>query len=574
MRRYRKVIVLVSVLVLVLVAGFAAPRGAITGPSSLQQISSDPFTNPTSQHETEVEPDTFAFGDTIVAAFQAGRFLNSGASSIGWATSTDGGETWTSGFLPELTVFSTPAGPFDRASDPSVAYDVTHGVWLISSLVLTGTDFTNFDTALVVSRSPDGMTWGAPVTVSPQTGSFSHDKNWIVCDNGSASPFAGRCYISWTALPSGQILTSTSPDGGLTWGPAEAAADLATGQGTQPVVRPDGTVVIVFKTFDDKISAIRSTDGGASFSAKELVSPVLNHTPTDMRALPFPSVEVDGGGRLYAVWHDCKFRPGCPANDLVMSTSTDGIAWSAVTRIPIDATDSGIDHFIPGLGVDPSTEGAETRLALAFYFFPDASCTFVTCELNVGYISSGNGGASWSSSRQLNEVPMSLSWIADTTLGRMVGDYISTSFVNDGVAVPVFALAFEPTSSTFDEAMYAIRIETSEVEIDIKPGSDPNSISTRNAGVIPVAILSSVEFDAPTQVDKTSLTFGRTGDEESLARCPKSAEDANGDGLLDQVCLFRTKDAAFQAGDTEGVLRGQTVDGVPLEGRDAVRIVN
>src|SRR5438552_17901934 len=79
----------------------------------LNQISSDTFTNSTSQHATEVEPDTFAFGSTMVSAFQEGRFVTGGGSSdIGFAISTDGGLTWTNGFLPGTTVFV--GGPYDR----------------------------------------------------------------------------------------------------------------------------------------------------------------------------------------------------------------------------------------------------------------------------------------------------------------------------------------------------------------------------------------------------------------------------------------------------------------------------
>src|SRR5438552_985674 len=102
--------------------------------ASLLQLSSDPYKNNTSQHKTELEPDTFASGSTFVSAFQVGRFFNGGASNIGFATSTDGGSTFTAGFLPSSTVFATPAGVYPRASDPSVAFDAKHGVWLISWL--------------------------------------------------------------------------------------------------------------------------------------------------------------------------------------------------------------------------------------------------------------------------------------------------------------------------------------------------------------------------------------------------------------------------------------------------------
>src|SRR5207247_1298956 len=111
-----------------------------------------------SQHETEAEPASFAFGQTIVAAFQSGRFTNGGAASIGFATSSDRGQTWRSGFLPGLTGLSRPAGSAERASDPTVVYDVEHGVWLIAALTL-GADHWQ----LLVSRSTDGLSWSLPV---------------------------------------------------------------------------------------------------------------------------------------------------------------------------------------------------------------------------------------------------------------------------------------------------------------------------------------------------------------------------------------------------------------------------
>src|SRR6266542_1836377 len=102
----------------------------------LQQLSTDPFTNTTSQHKTEVEPDTFSSGSTIVSAFQVGRFFDGGASDIGFAVSGNSGASWTNGFLPGITKISNAANPFDRVSDPSVAFDAKHSVWLISSLAL------------------------------------------------------------------------------------------------------------------------------------------------------------------------------------------------------------------------------------------------------------------------------------------------------------------------------------------------------------------------------------------------------------------------------------------------------
>ena len=116
------------------------------------------------------------------------------------------------------------------------------------------------------------------------------------------------------------------------------------------------------------------------------------------------------------------------------------------------------------------------------------------------------------------------------------------------------------------------------VPIDIKPGSVTNPINPKSKGKIPVAIFSTPDFDASTQVDRDLLTFGRTGEEESLHRRGKGVpncdvEDVNDDGMLDLVCHFNLQDTDFVAGDTEGILKGLLVIGTPIEGRDAVLIV-
>ena len=128
LRRRQWVLVALTVLAGVLVTGAAA-----AGSSSLVQVSADPFTNTTSQHATEVEPDTFANGSTVVAAYQVGRFFDGGGSDIGYARSGNGGATWTtSSFVPGLTyvagAFADQSSPFERVSDASVAYDARHQV--------------------------------------------------------------------------------------------------------------------------------------------------------------------------------------------------------------------------------------------------------------------------------------------------------------------------------------------------------------------------------------------------------------------------------------------------------------
>src|SRR2546423_513610 len=125
----------VLALVIVVLAFAAAPASANV---PLTRISSDPFANTQSQHATEVEPDTFASGSTVVAAFQVGRFFDGGGTDIGFSRSIDGGTTWSAGFLPGLTATSGIGGatgaPYERVSDASVAFDARHNTWLVSSI--------------------------------------------------------------------------------------------------------------------------------------------------------------------------------------------------------------------------------------------------------------------------------------------------------------------------------------------------------------------------------------------------------------------------------------------------------
>ena len=141
-------------------AAFTVPAAASTAAATLTQISSDPYTDSQAQHATEVEPDTFSSGRTIVSVFQVGRVSGGGASNIGWATSTDGGQTWTHGFLPGTT--ANTGGPYGQTSDASVAYDAKHNVWMTSWLGISNSGTVDVE----LSRSTDGLTWGNPVAVA------------------------------------------------------------------------------------------------------------------------------------------------------------------------------------------------------------------------------------------------------------------------------------------------------------------------------------------------------------------------------------------------------------------------
>lgn len=113
------------------------------------------------------------------------------------------------------------------------------------------------------------------------------------------------------------------------------------------------------------------------------------------------------------------------------------------------------------------------------------------------------------------------------------------------------------------------------IDATIRIGGTPEDgapVNPRSKGNIPVALLSSPEFDTP-EVDQQSLRFGARGDEASLLRCNKADMDMNADGKPDLVCHFDTQTAAFEAGSIEGIVTGSLKDGRRFEGRSPRKIV-
>jgi hypothetical protein len=417
-------------------------------PSSAQtlfrQLSQDSFTNSSSQHMTEVEPDAAANGPVIVAAFQVARISSGGGADIGWATSLNGGISWTNGYLPGLTQWEG-GGPNSAASDAAVAYNAKFGKWIICTLPIG-----NFDT-VAVSRSSDGIHWDNPIYVIQNQDA---DKNWITCDNTSTSPHYGNCYVEWDNPDVGDLLyMSTSTDGGVTWGTPMTTAASDYGIGGNPVVQPNGTVVVPFADFEGGMSAFLSTNGGQSWTAATSIASAPSHGEAgDLRSAGLPSSAIDGAGTVYLSWSDCSFETNCTANDIVYSSSTDGIHWTAKVRIPLDPIGSGVDHFINGMGVDLHTSGSTAHMAMTYYYYPVSNCNN-SCTLYAGFSLTNNGGQTWTAGRQLAQA-MQLNWLPNTFSGRMVADYVATVYPAGGRAFPIYSQAYAPISGVFQQAIY------------------------------------------------------------------------------------------------------------------------
>lgn len=115
--------------------------------------------------------------------------------------------------------------------------------------------------------------------------------------------------------------------------------------------------------------------------------------------------------------------------------------------------------------------------------------------------------------------------------------------------------------------------DSTAVDIDIKPGSDPNCFNLNGHGVIPIAILGSEEFDT-YDIDVPTLYFNGL---EVRVRGKKGPlcnyEDVNNDMYQDLVCHFEDDPDMWEVGSSEGVVKGQMLDGTQIEGTDTICLV-
>ena len=146
-------------------------------------------------------------------------------------------------------------------------------------------------------------------------------------------------------------------------------------------------------------------------------------------------------------------------------------------------------------------------------------------------------------------------------------DRIFTLALADGSLVgdPLLPVGSNENFLEFDPAPEPI-----EVVIDIKPGSFPNSVNPGNKGVVPVAVLTTPEFDAAT-VDPATARFGPAA--APIAHAHGHLEDVDGDGDVDLMLHFRTALTGIACGDTEAVLTAETFGGDPVFGSDSVNPV-
>lgn len=120
-----------------------------------------------------------------------------------------------------------------------------------------------------------------------------------------------------------------------------------------------------------------------------------------------------------------------------------------------------------------------------------------------------------------------------------------------------------------------VTVKPIPVTIDVKPGSDPNSINCgRDREIVTVAVLSTADFDAMS-VDHTTVLFAGASEfhiDRKTGQPQRHEEDVDRDGDIDLVVHFRLGDTSLDCGSTEGTLTGVLFDGRYVEGTHEVRM--
>ncbi|HXT51549.1 MAG TPA: sialidase family protein [Thermoanaerobaculia bacterium] len=373
------------------------------------------------QPETQAEP--FLAIDPrderrLLAGYQEARFEGGGARALAFAVSTNSGRKWAAGLIPTLTQLT--GGPWQRASDPWVAFGPDHRAYFVSLAF----DETRPDNAIVVSTSVDGgSSWGDPVTVHRPTGRDFDDKEAIVVDNYADSPFRGRVYVAWDmarddfAQP---LLLSWSEDGGASFAPA-VTVKQGVNLGALPLVGPGGVVHLIwgdfsFDTAFDRVQflAARSDDGGATWSAPIHIDDSLSAGVRGMRTGGnIPAAAVDPrDGTLYVAWQDARFTGS--VEQILLSRSTDGGASWSPAEVVSDGPDDA-PSFTPAIAVDGSG-----RVGVAYYSLRQDPARGMGVDLYLAF--STNGGRSFGPSRRISKGTWDAGFAA-ISRGSFLGDY-------------------------------------------------------------------------------------------------------------------------------------------------------
>ncbi len=408
------------------------------------------------QAETSIAVDST--GQHVVVGFNDFRgFARNPLSISGFMYSDDGGVTFhDGGQLPSPGNQSLGGTLFPLIfGDPDVKY-LGACNFIYTSLIVTFAG-DGLAQTLGVHRSTDcGHTWTGPIEVGPATNPNGRvDVNSDALDAADkevvdVDPDTGRVMFAWSNFTpvalGGVEISATYTDNILAPAPTFAprrviAAGLTDGQGSAVRFAGNGSpnVYVSWLRFTGyytrRIGYARSTDNGVTWSAPVDATATfvgMDEVLGNDRVNENPSIAVDKSpgpfsGYVYMVYSNNNSLDGA---DVYFRRSTDG----GMTFSPAILLNSrpGADRaqWFPFITVDKTTG----RLSVFYY---DQGIATSGDETEVTYLTSDDGGATWSRPSPLSDRPFKAGW-GNSTSEPNLGDY-NQSVAQSGIFWAAFA---------------------------------------------------------------------------------------------------------------------------------------
>jgi hypothetical protein len=407
------------------------------------------------QPDTQIEPSIAvnpANPKNAVAVYQEGRIADGGDATNGFATTFDGGKTWTYGELPGLTTYPGQGGVMERASDAVVAFGPNNLVYA-NSLVFDYNANNGLRSGITVNVSKDGgKSWGPPVYLQDDMVGGLNDKNWIAVDMGDGpGHHKGRVYVVWDRVAPVLIdYCDHDCDQLANWLPDfQTIPNLVfpgQGIGSYPVIQKDGGLGIVMNTLvggipvpagPDEVEAepgseeivymVSPAAGSTPWPAPLVFSPPIdisvngsNGTPAQRASDGLPAAATDpSSGTIYVVWDDGRYRSD-GTNDAVLSRSFDnGIHWTMPQRINGGLTTNHVDHYAVGVAV-----GDKGTVHVSYRQRDESSPgPLYTPVIDTYYQESFDGGSTFTSPLKVSKTPSNPWYGAFSRNGTFEGDY-------------------------------------------------------------------------------------------------------------------------------------------------------
>jgi hypothetical protein len=376
-----------------------------------------------------------------------------GVGTDGIYISTDGGHTWANHGLVDDQQ-SWKDSPYVSDGDPVIVFGpkpdgqggFSYANGARAYYVGLGSYKPSFPSGYSPSRAPEfilvsssddgGQTWSAPVraTTKDNPNTFN-DKNSAWADNNPDSPYFGNLYVGFTAFRSftfagngnEPVEVSRSTDGGASFSAPNQlspAGNNGTGngrQGSDIVTGPDGTVYVAFEQGNSQVVAI-SRDGGTSYSRPITMGPVTDIADpipgANFRTDSFASIAADprtGKTTAYASWVT---RTADGGRVVVVKSTDRGQTWTT----PVKVSGSEGYAFFNGMDVAPNGRvdiGYQAQTALDPITFGTGNAT-----INSWYVHGDGSPGGYSAPEKVTSAGSDPAASAQNNLQRQFwGDY-------------------------------------------------------------------------------------------------------------------------------------------------------